>query len=154
MNAQTVNKKTLREAGRQAYSIHARRKHSCTDIISVCLHVCMDVPVGLCLSVSVLLCLNLFRLWFPVTGVIGQLVQIRGHDPHWPRCQLDADKNDCTHTGVCVHASLCMCAKLADCAAFIEQLDLSLLLLPILDFYTNFFLNLFLLWITWLNKIN
>jgi len=65
---------------------------------------CIHGPVGLCLSMSVPLHLNLSRLWFPVTGVRGQLAPIRGQDPHWPSCQLDADKSGCTHS-----ASACVC---------------------------------------------
>lgn len=70
------------------------------------------VPAGLCPSISVLLCLNLFGPWFPVTGVKGQLAWIRAHDPCWPRCQLNADKNGCTRQACerkirscCVHSA-------------------------------------------------
>lgn len=72
-------------------TIHTHRHRRC---VCVCGSVCG--PVGLCLNIYVLLRLNPFPLWFPVTGVKGQLAWIRGHDLWWPPCHLNALKRVCT----------------------------------------------------------
>ena len=113
----------------------------------VCLHVYVHIPVGLCLSVSVLLHLNLFRLWFLVTGVRGQLAQIKDHDPRWPRCQLDADKNGCTQ-----QARVYACKFVYVCVFKEQDLFDIIFTLPILDSKTLSYLCL--VEITCLNKIN